>query len=183
MALKSTVYKALLQIADLDRHHYDNYPLTLARHPSETEERLMLRLLAFALYADPALAFGRGLSAEDEPALWRRDLSGHIEQWIELGQPDERLLRRACGRADHVVVLTYGQAAPVWWSQHGDKLRRLENLDVLNLPASESQALAAFARRSLDLQCTLQDGHILLTAAESEPLTVTPQYLQRRPTH
>ena len=99
MSPKSTVMKVELQVSDMDRHYYASHALTLAQHPSETDLRLLVRLLAFALYADERLEFGRGLSDEDEPTLWRRDYTGAVEQWIELGQPDESRLRRAAGRA------------------------------------------------------------------------------------
>ena len=116
MALKATVFKADIQVADMDRHHYADYSLTLARHPSETDERMMVRLLAFALFADPALAFGKGLCVDDEPDLWQKDLTGAIERWIDVGQPDDKWVRKACGRAREVVVLAYGRALEVWWS-------------------------------------------------------------------
>jgi len=103
MALKSTIFKAELSIADIDRGYYRDHALTIARHPSETDERMMMRILAFALHADDALEFGRGLSADDEPDVWRRDLTGAVEQWIEVGLPDERVVRKACGRARDVL--------------------------------------------------------------------------------
>jgi uncharacterized protein YaeQ len=105
MALKSTIFKVELSVADIDRGYYRDHSLTLARHPSETDERMMVRLLAFALHADPALEFGRGLSAEDEPDLVRRDLTGASEQWIEVGLPDEPEVRKACGRSRAVSVM------------------------------------------------------------------------------
>lgn len=164
MALKSTIYKVSLGIADLDRPYYGNHSLMLARHPSETEERLMVRLLAFALHADDRLEFGRGISADDEPALWRREYSGDIRQWIEVGLPDERLLRRACGRADEVIVLTYGgRSLAAWWLKEGPALARLRNLRVLALADEQSAALTAMASRSMALQCTVQDGQVWIT--------------------
>lgn len=167
MALKSTVFKAELQVSDLDRHYYASHALTLARHPSETDERMMVRLLAFALYADERLEFGRGLSAEDEPALWRKDLTGAIELWIEVGLPDERMLRRACGKADRVAALCYGgRGADLWWEQNREKLERLRNLEVLGLPAEATQALAALASRNMGLQCTIQEGQIWIGSGE-----------------
>jgi uncharacterized protein YaeQ len=164
MALKSTIYKAALQIADMDRQVYREHALTLALHPSETEERLMVRLLAFALQLPAVdtqgeLVFARGLSDSDEPDLWRRDLTGELKQWIEVGQPDERRLQRACSRADHVVLYCYSAAAPIWWNSIRGKLTRLSNLDVWRLDAPQSQALAALADRSMQLQITVQDGH------------------------
>lgn len=164
MALKSTIFKADLQVSDLDRHYYAAHALTLARHPSETDERMMVRLLAYAMFADERLEFGRGLSTEDEPALWLKDLTGAVKLWIEVGLPDERELRKACGRADRVVVLCYGgRGADLWWNQNRDKLERLRNLDVMNLPAATTQALAGLARRNMSLQCTIQDGQAWLT--------------------
>ena len=178
MALKSTVFKAELQVSDLDRHYYASHALTLARHPSETDERMMVRLLAFALFAGERLEFGRGLSTEDEPALWRKDLTGAVELWIEVGLPDERALRRACGRAERVAVLCYGgRGADLWWAQNRDRLERLRNLAVMLLPAPATQALAALARRSMSLQCTIQDGQAWLTEGE-RTVHVDPLRLQ-----
>jgi len=167
MALKSTIFKAELQISDLDRHYYAAHALTLARHPSETDERMMVRLLAFALFAHERLEFGRGLSTEDEPALWRKDLTGAVELWIEVGLPDERDIRKACGKANRVAVLCYGgRGADLWWTQNREKLERLHNLEVLGLPAEAAQDLAALASRSMSLQCTIQDGQIWIGSDE-----------------
>lgn len=166
MALKSTIFKIDLQIADMDRGYYADHALTIARHPSENDERMMARVLAFALHAHEALAFGRGLSAEDEPDLWRRDLTGAVEQWIDVGQPDERLLRKACNRSREVVLLTFGRSAEVWWAQNRGALERLANLCVLHLPPDMSQALAELVERTMRLQCTVQDGQVWLGHAE-----------------
>ena len=164
MAIKATVFKVALQIADMDRHYYADHALTLARHPSETDERMMVRLLAFALYAGESLAFGKGLSSDEEPDLWQKDLTGAIERWIEVGLPDERSIRKACGRAGQVVVISYGRAANIWWNENRDKLQRLNNLTVLNLAGETTLALAALASRNMQLQCTLQEGHIMVTS-------------------
>ena len=175
MALKSTIFKAALQVSDLDRHYYASHELRLARHPSETDERMMVRLLAFALSANERLEFGRGLSSEDEPALWLKDLTGAIELWIEVGLPDERDIRKACGKASRVVVLSYGgRGADLWWNQNRDKLERLRNLTVLNLTTDASRSLALLASRNMNLQCTIQEGQVWLSAGENlahiEPL-------------
>ncbi len=163
MALKSTIFKADLSVADIGRGYYRDHAVTIARHPSETDERMMVRLLAFALHADDALAFGRGLSAEDEPDLWRRDLTGVIEAWIEVGLPDEREVRKACGRAREVDVLAYGgRAVDLWWRNARDKLERQERLTVTEVPLEASQALAQLANRSMRLQFTIEDGHVLV---------------------
>jgi uncharacterized protein YaeQ len=175
MALKSTIFKLELQIADLDRNYYQNHALTVARHPSETDERMMVRVLAFAMYADPALIFGKGLSSEDEPDLWRKDLTGVIEQWIEVGLPDEKRIRRACGRARQVVTVTYGgRVADMWWQQNKAALQRQDNLTVINLAAEESRALAALAERGMQLQCTLQEGELWLIV-DGENTRIAPE--------
>ena len=163
MALKATIFKADIQIADMDRGHYADYSLTLARHPSETDERMMVRLLAFALFADPALAFGKGLCVDDEPDLWQKDLTGAIERWIDVGQPDEKWVRKACGRAAEVVVLTYGRALEVWWAGVRDKLSRQPTLKVIEISREASSELAKLAERTMRLQFSIQDGHVWVT--------------------
>ncbi len=171
MAIKATVYKANLQIADMDRGLYATHQVTLAREPSETDERLMVRLLAFVLNVpvddhDGALAFARGAADAEEPDLWQRSLAGELRQWIEVGQPDERRLVRAAGRAERVALYVYSSAAHIWWAGVQNKLARLNNLAVWQLPAAQSQALAALAARSMQLQVTVQDGQIWVGDAE-----------------
>ena len=176
MAIKATIFKAALQIADMDRSYYAEHSLTLARHPSETDERMMVRLLAFALYADDALIFGNGMSSDEEPDLWKKDLTGSIELWIEVGLPDERAVRKASGRADKVVVISYGRAAGIWWNENSDKLQRLNNLTVLNLATETTQDLAALASRNMQLQCTMQEGHVMVTC-DAGMIEIEPKIL------
>lgn len=166
MALKATIFKADLQIADMDRHYYGTHALTIARHPSETDERMMVRVLAFAMHAHEALAFGKGLSTEDEPDLWQKDLTGAIDLWIDVGQPDEKRMLKACGRSSQVVVYNYGSTSNIWWSQVASKVERARNLRVVNLESSVSQALAKLAQRTMQLQCTIQDGQIWLSNSD-----------------
>lgn len=173
MALRSTVYKVDLQVSDLDRQVFESRSVALARHPSETEERLMVRLLAYALNLGEGLAFGRGLSSEDEAAIWRHDLAGRPQLWIDVGLPDERTLRRACGRADAVALYTYGgRAAAQWWAQNEEALARLQNLAVIDLDADFTQALAALAGRNLQAQVTIQEGELWFSAGEQTLHTV-----------
>ncbi len=162
MAQKATIFKVELQVADMDRSYYADHSLTIARHPSETDERMMLRVLAFALHASPDLAFGKGLSADDEPDLWQRDLTGAIHLWIDVGLPDEKLLRQACGRARDVVVYAYGRGMDLWWSRARGPLERARNLRVSSVPVGTSLDLAKLAQRSMQLQCTIQEGHVWL---------------------
>lgn len=177
MALKSTVYRADLDVADIDRDNYGSYSLTLARHPSETEERLMLRLLAFALFADPRLEFGRGLSTDDEPDLWLKDETGQVQLWIEVGLPDPRRLRRAAGRARQLAVIACGgRAIEVWRQRNAGDLAQIDRLKVFAICQRDSKALADLAARSMRLHCSIQDGQICISDAnrtlfiEPEPL-------------
>lgn len=178
MALKATIFKAQLRIADMDRHYYRDHALTIARHPSETEERMMVRLLAFALHADEALVFGGGLSTAGEPALWRKDLTGAIDLWIDVGLPDERHVRKACGRAGKVVIYGYGgRGADLWWSRNRSSLEPLRNLSVFSLPVGASDHLAGLTRRTMELQCTVQDGEVWL-ADDDARIWVRPTTLK-----
>jgi uncharacterized protein YaeQ len=177
MALGATIFKAALQIADLDRNYYADHALTLARHPSETDERLMVRLLAFALNASEDLVFGRGISAEDEADLWRMDLTGQVDLWIEVGAPDEKALRKACSRAREVRVYSYGgRVAEAWWKQIQGAARRMDKLRAFSLSAEATRDLAALAQRNMRLQITLQEGQALITDGKSsvalEPLAL-----------
>ena len=168
MALKSTIFKAQLAVADIDRGYYADHALTIARHPSETDERMMMRVLAFALHADEALAFGRGLSADDEPDLYLRDPDGGIRAWIDVGLPDERDVRKACGRARFVHVLAYGgRGVDLWWQAARDRLERQPRLAVTEVPIDASRALAALASRSMRLQATIQEGHVFVGNGEA----------------
>ena len=151
----------------MDRKYYQTHALTLARHPSETDERMMVRLLAFALHADDALEFARGLVA-DEPDLWRRDLTGSIDLWIAVGQPDEQQIRRACGRARRVVVYTYsGRGAEVWWQKASASLERSKNLTVIDVAVASNEALAALARHGMQMQCFIQDEEVQMMSEDA----------------
>jgi len=179
MALKSTIFKAELQVSDLDRNHFATHSLTIARHPSETDERMMVRLLAFALNADERLEFGKGLSAEDEPDLVQRDLTGAIELWIDVGLPHEREVRKAAGRSKEVKVYVYGgRSAALWWAQNEAALARGENISVFEIPESVADSLTALAARTMRLDCTIQDSQVWL-AANGETLHFEPAILKK----
>jgi len=152
----------------MGRNYYHDHALTLARHPSETDERMMVRLLAFALHAHERLAFGQGIGSDDEPDLWQRDLTGAIERWIDVGLPDEREVRKACGRARSVDILAYGgRAVELWWEGAPARLERQEGLTVTEVPLDASRALAQLAGRSMRLQITIQEGHVLVVDGAS----------------
>ncbi len=171
MAIKSTIFKASLQIADIDHAYYADHALTLARHPSETDERMMVRLVALALHAhklqsvcagDGTLAFGAGLSDPDEPDVWLRDFTGRTRLWIEVGQPEEKALIKACGKADEVVLYCFSHSAEIWWRGIEGKLSRPQNLSVFRVPTESSQALRAVAQRNMQLQATIQENSLML---------------------
>jgi uncharacterized protein YaeQ len=171
MAIKSTIFKVNLQIADIDHGYYADHALTLARHPSETDERMMVRLVALALNAhrlqtvchgDGTLAFGAGLSDPDEPDVWLRDFTGLTRLWVEVGQPEDKPILKACGKADQVVVYAFSSAADVWWKGIQTKLTRPPNLAVWRLPTEAAPQLAALAERSMQLQATVLEGVLTL---------------------
>jgi uncharacterized protein YaeQ len=173
VALKATIFKASVQVSDMDRNYYQTHALTIARHPSETDERMMVRLLAFALNAHEHLVFGKGLSTDDEPDLWRKDLTGAIEQWIDVGQPDEKRLRKACGRANEVAVYSYGgSGAQQWRDSMRDTIARCGNLAVYAVPPAGSQAMAKLAGRAMQLTYTIQDGN-LWVANDTDTVPIT----------
>jgi uncharacterized protein YaeQ len=179
MALKATIFKAHLQISDLDRGYYGEHALTLARHPSETDERMMVRLLTFALYADEQLSFTRGLSTVEEPDLWQKSLTDEVLLWIDLGQPDVRRIAKACGRAQQVVIVSYGgRTADVWWEKTAADWQRFANLTILNLPFAATKTLATWSERQIELQVTISEGQIWLSHGEDH-LEVTPTYWLR----
>ncbi len=164
MALKATVFKVGLDIADVDRSYYQRHDLTIARHPSETDERMMVRVLAFACHASDTLEFTRGLSADDEPDLWQSSLSGELEVWIYVGLPDAKRLRKACHRAREVIVYSYGgRGAGLWWGQIQSLVGGLDNLLVVNLPPADSQNLATLVERTMTLQCTRQENQLWIS--------------------
>ncbi len=178
MALRATIYKATINIADMDRQHYQDQTLTLACHPSETETRLMVRLVAWILYADESLVFAKGLDDSEEPALWRKDDSGVIKLWIELGLPDERRLKKAASRAEQVVLIVYGErAAKVWWGQNQRNLAMLRNLQVLFLDDDTLTKLITLCARLMRLQATIQDGELWLSS-DTLQATVRPEIWQ-----
>ena len=177
MALKSTIYKADLQISDMDRHYYQNHQLTIAKHPSETDERMMMRVLAFALNASESLAFGKGLSDVEEPDVWQKDLTGAIELWIEVGLPDDKAILKACGRSERVIVYSYGTTADIWWKQMGSRVERAKALTVIHIPPQVTDELQQLAQRTMQLQCTIDDGQIWI-GSDDKTVHVTQDILK-----
>ena len=174
MAQKATIYKVELSVSDMDRHYYETHKLTVAKHPSETDERLMVRLLAFALNASEQLEFSRGLSTDDEPDLWEKSLSGETELWVTLGLPSEKIVRQSCGKAKGMIIYSYGgRTAEVWWDKIKNSTTRFENLKVINLAEAETSKLAQQANRSMKLQVNIQEGDLMVSVDDSI-MYVTP---------
>ena len=168
MAQKATIYKVELSVSDMDRHYYETHKLTVAKHPSETDERLMVRLIAFALNAREQLEFSRGLSTDDEPDLWEKSLSGEIDLWVTLGLPSEKIVRQSCGKAKEVIIYSYGgRTAEVWWDKIKNSTTRFENLKVINLSEAETNELAQQANRSMKLQVNVQEGDLMVSVDDS----------------
>ncbi len=175
MAQKSTIYKVELTVSDMDRHYYETHKLTVAKHPSETDERLMVRLLAFALNANEQLELTKGLSTDDEPDIWQKSLSDELELWVALGLPSEKIVRQSCGKADDVIIYAYGgKNAEVWWDKIQNSTTRFDNLRVFNFTDTDTRALAALASRSMKLQVNIQDGDLMVSADE-DVVYLTPQ--------
>lgn len=171
MAIKATIFKANLQIADMERYYYKDHQLTLARHPSETDERMMVRLLAFAIHAHEYLEFGQGMTNDEEADIWQKDLTGSIELWIDVGIPDEKLIRKACGRSNQVVVYAYGgRVADMWFEKDRVQFERQKNLTIINLLVESTKELAKLAQRNMNLQCTIQDGQVWVSDGEASVL-------------
>lgn len=185
MALKATIFKAVVQLSDIDRNVYGDYPLVMARHPSETDERMLIRLLAFALNVpdardDGGIEFAKDMWDADEPGLWHRDLTGQIKHWIEVGQPDEKRILRTISRVGRVSIYSFSASTPVWWRDIGPKLTRARNLSVWQIPADQSRALSLLAQRSMQLQVTVQDGMIWVGDGQRS-IEVTPLQLCENP--
>lgn len=168
MSNNATVFKITLQIADMDRNYYHDHLLTIARHASETEERMMVRILAFALNASNNLVFANGLSEDDEADIWEKDLLGNIQKWVDVGLPEEKFIKKICGRAKQVYIYTYGgRTADIWWEKFKNKLSQFTNLSVLNVSTSDSQAMANVAARGMKLYFTINEGQVLLSTDTS----------------
>tara|TARA_B110000027_G_scaffold126843_1_gene145601 strand:+ start:250 stop:849 length:600 start_codon:yes stop_codon:yes gene_type:complete len=168
MAQKATIHKVELSVCDMDRHYYETHKLTVAKHPSETDERLMVRVLAFALNAHEQLKMTKGLSTDDEPDIWQKSLSGELELWVALGLPSEKIVRQSCGKADQVVICTYGgTTAEIWWDKIKNSTTRFDNLQVLNFAEKDTTELGKLANRSMKVQVNIQDGDVMVSVDES----------------
>jgi uncharacterized protein YaeQ len=168
MAQNATIYKVELSVSDMDRHYYETHKLTVAKHPSETDERLMVRIVAFALNAHESLEMTKGLSTDDEPDIWQKSPSGELDVWVALGLPSAKLMRQSCSKAEKVIVYPYGgRAAELWWDKIKNSTNRFENLEVIGFSAKDTGELAKLARRTMKVQINIQDGELMVSVGES----------------
>jgi uncharacterized protein YaeQ len=168
MVQNATIYKVELSISDMDRHYYATHKLTVAKHPSETDERLMVRIIAFALNAHENLEMTKGLSTDDEPDMWQKSLSGELDVWVTLGLPSEKVMRQSCSKADKVIIYPYGgRTAEIWWDKIKKSATRFENLHVMNFSAEDTGNLTKLASRAMKLQINIQDGEVMVGAGDS----------------
>ena len=174
MAQKSTIYKVELSVSDMDRHYYETHRLTVAKHPSETDERLMVRILAFALNAHEQLEMTKGLSTDDEPDIWQKSLGGELELWVALGLPSAKVVRQSCCKADKVCIYSYGgKPAEMWWEKIKNSTTRFDNLQVVNLSQADTGDLAELANRSMKLHVNIQEGEVMVSV-DDKTVYVTP---------
>jgi len=164
MAQKAIIYKVELSVSDMDRHYYETHNLTVAKHPSETDERLMVRILTFALNAHEQLEFTRGISTDDEPDIWQKSLSGEIELWVALGLPGEKIIRQSCGKANEVIVYCYGgRTAEMWWEKIKNSTTRFNNLQIINFSKKDTSELEKHVSRLMKLQINIHDGDVMVS--------------------
>ena len=173
MALKATIYKANIELADMDRNYYDSLQLTLAQHPSETDLRLMVRLISYIVNAHQDLKFGKGVSDEDEAVIWQINYSDEIALWVELGQLDEKRLKKACNQAQQVKLYTYGSSVETWWTQNQSNLAKYPKLIIEQYNTTTTDALIKLLSRTMEFQCSIQDGQLWLTSGDETLLVET----------
>ena len=168
MAQNATIYKVELSVSDMDRHYYETHKLTIAKHPSETDERLMVRILAFALNAHENLEMTKGLSTDDEPDIWQKSLSGELDVWVALGLPSEKVMRQSCGKARKVMVYPYGgKPAEIWWDKIKNSVIRFDNLQVMNLSEQDTAELSRLAARAMKVQVNIQEGDVMVSVGDT----------------
>ena len=166
MAEKATVCKANITLSDMDRHYYGDLSLTIAQHPSETAERMMVRLLSFCYRAADNLTFTRGLSSVDEPDIWLKSDDGRILEWIEVGQPAPDRLKKAQGVARQVLVFAYGRGIDIWWKNNTAAVQALSKVKVYSFDAAELQDLTKLAAKTMNLTISITEAIAYISSAE-----------------
>ena len=178
VAIKPTIYKARISLSDLERDYYDSISLTVAQHPSETLERMMVRLLAYCINAQEGIELTKGLDEVEEPDLWVRTLDWQTKLWIDVGEPSAERVKKACNRSQAVKVYSFNTKSDVWWSRGESKFSRLE-ASIYRLPRDKIESLAALVQRTMDLSVTIT-GDSAYVAGEAGEVEVPWEVLQSR---
>jgi uncharacterized protein YaeQ len=163
MALPSTIYRASIELSDLDRNCYESLQVTVAQHPSETAERMVARLLAYALCYREGLVFTKGISAGDEPDLWLKGPDGRVDLWVEVGVPEPERIVKATRHAREVIVYVCGNSQHHWQKQHLSKLSNLSNLTIYLIDQQFIRQVAQHLQRSIIFGLTITEGLMYLT--------------------
>ncbi len=180
MALPSTIYRVNIQISDVDRGVYESLQATVARHPSETEERLVARLLAYAIFFEPELTFTKGISAGDEPDLWLKGPDDRVLLWVEVGLPESDRLVKASRHAERVAVIACGKALPKWEQQYLQKLESVPNLSVVCFDQLFVNGLVSKLDRSINWSVTITDGNLYINVGNETFETVLQERVGSR---
>lgn len=175
MAISATIFKVALSIADMDRHYYGEHLLTIARHPSESDKRMMLRIIAFAMSGNEQLTFTKGLSDVELPDIWQKNYSDVIEHWIELGQPSEQRIKKGCNQSQAMSIFSYhSNAFEQWWKKEQNALAARKNLSIITIPEDIGEQLADKVNRQMSIQCSIQDTQVWLNL-DGESFELSPQ--------
>jgi len=158
MAIGASIYKVNLNLSNFNTHYYHDFNLTMAKHPSENEARMMFRLAAFCYCAHEDLEFTKGLSTQDEPELWQKDLTGDILHWIELGQPDEKRIKQAAGKSRKVSIFTTNPNSALEWESKIKKKVSSDKVNIYHLDVTDNGPIDRFVEKSMILSCTLEDN-------------------------
>ena len=167
MALSSTIYKFSISLSDLDRNKFETLNLTVAQHPSETAERMMVRVLCYGLHAQEFLQFTKGLSTPELPDIWSQSLDGQTLLWLDVGEPNADRIKKATRGADDVWVYSFNSKSDVWWSQEQSKFEPLA-VKVRQFSWGEVVSLAALLERKMDFSLTISGDLLYVATALGE---------------
>src|SRR5678815_129529 len=163
MALTATIYNFEIELADSDRGVYESLALRVARHPSESEEYLVTRLVAYLLEYAEGIDFSRGVSEPDEPAVFVRDLTGAITTWIDIGTPDAARLHKASKAAGRVAVYTHKEPAQFLKQLAGERIHRAEALELYAIDRALVSALVERLERRVAFSLSVTDRELYLS--------------------
>ncbi|WP_375748562.1 YaeQ family protein [Vibrio sp. HN007] len=167
MALKPTIYKFRISLSDMNREYYDSLSLTVAQHPSENTTRMMARVLAYCLNADPDLAFTKGLSTIEEPDIWQKTPDNQVSCWIEVGEPDSERVKKASRIADKVSIYSFNRKGDIWWQQSKSKLD-FNNVSLFQFSPDAIQQLSTMVTRTSELSVMISGNSLFVSTSSGE---------------